>query len=55
MYKQKTNLNNNLKWKNQITWNWRILGLLHLLAGIDSTLMIWIEWALALCLAPISR
>ena len=39
----------------KITWNWVMFGLRHLLAGISSTFMTWMEWARALCLAPISR
>jgi hypothetical protein len=37
------------------SWNCLMCARLHLFAAISSTLMIWIESARALCLAPISR
>lgn len=39
----------------KFTWNWVMFGLRHLLAAISSTFITWMEWARALCLAPISR
>lgn len=39
----------------KLTWNCLRCGLRHLLAGITSTFIIWIDEGLALCLAPMSR
>lgn len=41
--------------KMSLTWNCLMLGLRHFSAVISCTRMIWIEWARALCRAPISR